>query len=119
MIVAGFGYRTGATVDDLQDALLQTGASPEALTSIDNKAQGPLKTLANAMNLPLISVSRDQIAGVSTQTHSPRIMALFATGSLAEAAALVAAGTGSTLITARIASPNGMATAAIAQGHPL
>lgn len=116
MIVAGFGYRSGASVEDLRIALQLTGVTPQVLTSLDEKAQGPLRAFATALQLPLIPISKQRLRGIDTPTRSPRIMALFATGSLAEAAALVAAGPGSSITIARVASPNGMATAAIAQG---
>ena len=117
MIVAGIGYRSMAGLGDLMAALALTGHAADALASVDAKAQGPLAALAEALKLPLITLSETQIAGITTPTRSWRIETRFATGSLAEAAALVAAGPGAQLIVPRITSPAGLATAALAQGH--
>ena len=94
MIVAGIGYRSGATPADLEDALALTGVAPNAVASLDGKISGPLAALAQTLNLPLITLTEAQIAGTPTLTCSPRIKARCATGSLAEACALVAAGPG-------------------------
>ncbi|WP_371225665.1 cobalamin biosynthesis protein [Roseovarius sp. 2305UL8-3] len=117
MIVAGFGYRSTAKVSDLLAALEQTGQTADALASVAAKATGPLADLADQLNLPLIAVDEAQIAHVTTPTQSERIQNRFATGSLAEAAALVAAGPGAEVIVPRVSCPNGLATAAIAEGH--
>ncbi len=118
MIVAGIGYRSAAQVSDLLAALEQTGHSVDALASIAAKAQGPLAALAARLNLPLITISEARIAGIDTPTRSNRIQSRFATGSLAEATALVVAGPGAQLIVPRVSCPNGLATAALAEGHP-
>ena len=117
MIVAGIGYRAAATVDDLRAALALTGAQPEALASIDTKASGAAMTeLAAELDLRVIAIDEDRIAGVETPTRSERIDARFGTGSLAEAAALAAVDHQSARITvARVQTENGMATAAIAE----
>jgi len=116
MIVAGIGYRSDTTPADLDAALALTGATPDALASLDGKAAGPLAALAQTLNLPLIALSEDQIAGVQTLTCSPRIKARFATGSLAEACALVAAGPAARLTHPRVIGPCGRVTVAIAEG---
>jgi cobalt-precorrin 5A hydrolase len=54
------------------------------------------------------------VAGVVTPSQSARVQALFGTGSLAEAAALVAAGPNARLLAAKTTSPCGRATCAIA-----
>ncbi len=121
LIVAGIGYRKAATLADLRDALALTGATPTALASVAVKADGEVMAqLARDMNLPVISVTEDQIAKIETITQSARIAARFGTGSLAEAAALVGAGHGMAGVNARLTIPrvqtkNGMATAAIAE----
>lgn len=117
MIVAGIGYRTGTTAGALAGALAQLDRAPDALASLDRKAQGPLRAVADAAGLPLIPLTEAQIAGVPTPTHSPRIAARFATGSLAEACALVAAGAGARLILPRLIGPCGHVTIALAEGH--
>lgn len=124
MIVAGIGYRKAATLADLRGALALTGAKPDALASTERKTrEAPMTTLAEEMNVPLLALSEDQLAGIQTATQSPRIAAQFATGSLAEAAALLGAGYDKNgvnvrLIVPRVQTDNGMATAAIAERIP-
>ena len=116
MIVAGIGYRSGATPADLEAALALTGVTPDALASLESKAVGPLAALATSLNLPLVSLTEDQIMGTRTLTCSPRIKARFATGSLAEACALTAAGPAARLTHPRVIGPRGRVTVAIAEG---
>lgn len=124
MIVAGLGFRAEATLSDLQDALAQTGRVPDALASLSDKAEAPvLKSLAEALNVPLIALPPEALAGEPTLTCSPRIKARFGTGSIAEAAALVGARQGHQGATARLLAPriqteNGMATSALAERIP-
>lgn len=116
MIVAGIGLRAATTEATLaallQEAEAQTGHPVQALATATEKATHPaLTALAQSRALPLHTVA---INGIATRTQSPRITARFGTGSLAEAAALAAAGPGATLTLARITAPDGMATIAIA-----
>ncbi|WP_406650370.1 cobalamin biosynthesis protein [Aliisedimentitalea scapharcae] len=121
MKVAGFGFRSGATVADLRDVLALTGQTPDAVASISTKAQTPvLQRLAKELDVPLIALDENEIAGEQTLTCSPRIKARFGTGSLAEAAAQAGARTSVKGATVRLLSPrvitaNGNATVAIAQ----
>ncbi|OIQ42067.1 MAG: precorrin methylase [Roseobacter sp. MedPE-SWde] len=121
MKVAGIGFRASATLADLRQALDLLQAQPDALASLQAKAAAePLKTLAAELGLPLIALAEEDIAGEQTLTCSPRIKARFATGSLAEAAALVGArqvrpGARARLIAPRIVTANGLATAALAE----
>lgn len=116
MIVAGIGLRAATTLATLT-ALLKgaeetTGRPVTALATATEKATHPaLTALARSRALPLHPVAID---GIATQTQSERITARFRTGSVAEAAALAAAGPGATLTLARITAPDGMATIAIA-----
>jgi cobalt-precorrin 5A hydrolase len=116
MRVAGFGFRQGATLAALQDALARAGG-PQRLTAIataTDKAAG-LQPLAAALDLPLIAVPPAVLAAQSTLTRSARIPARYGTGSLAEAAALAAAGPGARLVGPRAVSQDSTATAAIAE----
>ena len=121
MKVAGIGFRASATLADLRQALDLLQAQPDALASLQAKAAAePLKTLATELGLPLIALAEEDIAGEQTLTCSPRIKARFATGSLAEAAALVGArqarpGARARLIAPRLVTANGLATAALAE----
>lgn len=116
MRVAGIGFRKGAPLDSLREVLHAVeaqGGRAEALASLPEKAaDARLQTLAAERGLPLIPVA---VAGQTTPTQSPRVLALHATGSVAEAAALAAAGAGAKITVARITAPDAMATCAMAE----
>jgi cobalt-precorrin 5A hydrolase len=114
MIVAGFGFQSGAGLASLQAALQATGCQVQALATAENKAMG-LTKLAQQLGLPVISVSGADLAA-HARPGSQRVLALYGTGSVAESAALAAAGRGARLIISRTSSPDGQAVAAIAEG---
>ena len=118
MIVAGFGFRSGLTLAALQDALAKAGG-PDGVTHLATlaaKAKG-LEPLARALHLPVVVLEPEAVRGLQTPTQSARVLALVGTGSVAEAAALVAAGQGARLRGSRAVSSDGTATAAIAEGR--
>lgn len=117
MIVAGFGFRSGATLEALQDALARAGGPGGVthLATLAAKAPG-LEPLSLALGLPVVTLPPEALHGAVTLTRSERVEVLFGTGSVAEAAALVAAGPGARLRGARAVSADGTATAAIAEG---
>jgi cobalt-precorrin 5A hydrolase len=117
MIVAGFGFRSGATLAALQDALHKAGGAEGVthLATLATKARG-LEALGRSLDLPVLALDPAVLKGVWTPTWSDRVMALFGTGSVAEAAALAAAGQGARLRGPRAVSADGSATAAIAEG---
>jgi len=120
MIVAGFGFRASATVDSLRSALNLAAAGHEvtALATSQDKAQAAcLTALASALALPIRPISAATIEAAQTLTQSPRIQRMRATGSLAEAAALAAAGPGARLASPRHISQDRHATCAIAIGE--
>jgi cobalt-precorrin 5A hydrolase len=118
MRVAGLGFRSAATEADLalavRMALAATdGKTLDALATVARKATTPaLRAFAASAGLPVLGV---EVAGRETPTQSARVSAGFQTGSVAEAAALAAAGQGARLIVTRVTATNGMATAAIAE----
>ncbi|RYJ00456.1 MAG: cobalamin biosynthesis protein [Acetobacteraceae bacterium] len=115
MIVAGFGFRAGATLAALRDALTRAGG-PDGVTHLATlaaKAQG-LEPLGQVLGLPVLGLPPESLRDQPTLTRSTRVEALFGTGSVAEASALAAAGAGSTLRGPRVRSADGTATAAIA-----
>ena len=115
MRVAGMGFRGSAEAASLEDALARAGHA-DALATARAKADAPaIRELARLTGLPLLAVD---VAGIATPTQSPRVVALFGTGSLAEAAALAALAPGARLTQPRITSQDGMATCAIAEGDP-
>lgn len=128
MIVAGIGFRRDARLSSLLAALAAAGglehlaaaggmAGITALATSDAKATSPLaRALTLHLGLPLRGIPAALLAAQATLTHSPRIMAEIGAGSLAEAAALAAAGPGARLLGPRAVSPDRMATAALAQG---
>lgn len=111
--VAGIGFRSAATVDDLAAALALAGAADALAT--DRRKAGAAVMLALAARTGL-AVRAVDVSGTATPTVSARVTEAFGTGSVAEAAALVAAGRNARLVVGRVVAPNGMATAAIAEG---
>ena len=117
MIVAGFGFRSEVSLAALQDALARAGGA-EGLThlaTLAGKAKR-LEPLARVLGLPLLALDPEALRGQVTLTQSGRVEAMFGTGSVAEAAALAAAGRGAVLRGPRAVSADGTATAAIAEG---
>jgi cobalt-precorrin 5A hydrolase len=117
MIVAGFGFRSGVTLAALQDALARAGGADGVthLATLEAKADG-LAPLGRALGLPVVGVADVALQDQVTLTRSGRVLALKGTGSVAEAAALAAAGPGARLRGPRAVSADGTATAAIAEG---
>ncbi|MCB2093185.1 MAG: cobalamin biosynthesis protein [Rhodobacteraceae bacterium] len=120
MRVAGIGFRSTATLASLQDALARasTGGRVDLLATAEKKASAPVaQELAAMLGLELRALARQELARQDTLSHSERVAERFGTGSLCEAAALAAAGTGARLLGPRAVSGDGMATAAIAIGR--
>lgn len=116
MRVAGLGFRSAATFESLNNALEKAGGRVDALATAESKAGAPsIRILAKALELPLLSISRDRLSQQETLTQSEKVTARFGTGSVAEAAALAAAGAGAWLLGPRVISDDGLATAAIAE----
>ena len=122
MRVVGIGFRAAADVTSLQDAFAQIlVASKEtqidAVVSEAAKARAPVfRAFAQALGVPGLGISQTDLAQMITPTQSQRIQDQFGTGSLAEAAALAAAGPNARLVVERVVSTDGMATAALAEG---
>ena len=116
MRVAGIGFRAGAPLSALREALDLAGSGAEALATRAVKADAEvLRALASELGIGIVSVPDAALRDQKTLTHSPRVHALIGTGSMAEAAALAAAGPGALLTGPRATSRDGMATAAIAE----
>jgi len=122
MIVAGIGCRKGTTAQEIDAAvdaaLAQAGKARESLSAIatsDGKGSEPGIIEAAAgrgVRLDLVKPGELEAAGPRTQSSSPRVKELFGVPSVAEAAALAAAGPNSRLAVPRIVV--GPATCAIA-----
>jgi cobalt-precorrin 5A hydrolase len=120
MRVAGLGFRKEATIEALREALLAAGGARDldALATATDKAEAAVfVALAQELGLTIKPVSAEVLARVETETHSTRIETMFGAGSLAEAAALAAAGGRARLVSARSVSRDRTATAAIAEGE--
>ena len=119
MRIAGLGFRQGAKVAALREALDAAGGHHglAALATISDKvAAGALVSLAGELGLPIRTVPADMLIGVETSTRSERFAENVGVGSLAEAVALVAAGRNARLVGSRAVSQDRTATAAIAEG---
>ncbi len=119
MIVAGLGFSSAATVDSLRAAFEQAsaGQNVEALATVaDKKGHAALVEFATAAALPLHFVAPADLAGQRTLTCSNRSRATYGTGSVAEASALAAAGSGARLTSPRHISDDRLATCAVAIG---
>jgi cobalt-precorrin 5A hydrolase len=119
MKVAGLGFRREANIDSLREALVAAGGAGglDALATASDKADAPvLVSLARELGLSIKAIPADQLEGIETSTRSARIETMRGIGSLAEAAALAAAGRHARLVSARIVSRDKTATAAIAVG---
>lgn len=120
MIVAGIGCRIGADLASIEaaiEAALRDARVErlDALAAPAIKRDEPAIGLAAArLGLPLLFMDAAALesAGDRCLTHSERVKALFNVPSMAEAAALAAAGSNSRLVRPRIAT--GHATCAIA-----
>lgn len=113
--IAGFGLRAAATPASLMAALDAAGG-PQGLTALataaDKADHAALQSLAAHLNLPLLAIPPDQLA---TAAAGPaRTPARYGHRSLAEAAALAAAGPAARLLATRATSPDRLATCAIA-----
>ncbi|MBB4369288.1 cobalt-precorrin 5A hydrolase [Bradyrhizobium sp. cir1] len=119
MKVAGLGFRKDVTLASLREALLAAGGAEglAAVATVSDKADADaLKQLACECGVPIRAVPAETLAGIDTLTQSKFIAEKFGTGSVAEAAALAAAGPRARLIATRAVSQDRTATAAIAEG---
>ena len=116
MIAAGLGFRKDAGIDSLRDALARAGAGIDLLATATDKAEAAvIRALAVELALPLQAIPLEHLQEQTTLTQSARVQARYGTGSLAEAAALAAAGPGARLLGPRVTSQDGKATAALAE----
>lgn len=116
MRVAGFGFRGKATVASLADAYERAGGEAGLFATAARKVDSPaLRVLAEKAGVRLVAIGDADLAAQVVLTHSARVKARFGAGSVAEAAALAAAGSGGRLIGPRVVSGDGLATAAIAE----
>ncbi|MEM9972996.1 MAG: cobalamin biosynthesis protein [Pseudomonadota bacterium] len=119
MIIAGFGFRSGATAESLADAFDQARgdrAVSGVATAGDKAVTATFAEFARALGLPIHPIDAAALEGQETATRSKASEAARGTGSVAEAAALAAAGVNARLIVPRVVSRDGWATCALAEG---
>ncbi len=123
MIFVGLGFRKAVTIKSFENLIHQVYHLTElpgpikALATLDTKALDPaLQEFAEAKRVTLIPVTLENLKRQITPTQSPASQAAYGLGSIAEAAALSAAGDGSSLIFKRLVSIDKLATCALAKG---
>ncbi len=117
MMVAGIGFRDGATVEALQDAVRRAaGDSKIHCVAVPwDKAQDEVVTaLAVSLSAGIRPVFASEMKAIQTPTQSAIALRHRGTGSVAEACALAAAGQSGQLVTGRVISGDRMATCATA-----
>ena len=123
MIFVGLGFRKAVTTKSFENLFRQVFNLTElpgpikALATLDTKALNPaLQEFAAAKKVTLIPVSLENLQRQITPTQSLAAQAAYGVGSIAEAAALAAAGDGSLLTFRRLVSNDKLATCAFAKG---
>jgi cobalt-precorrin 5A hydrolase len=126
MIAAGIGCKRGAPASDIEAAIraaltrAQIGADAlDVVATIEGKsAEVGIRVAAEKFGVSVVVVPELELAAASdrVETHSQRVSALLGVGSVAEAAALAAAGPASKLIVPRLIV--GAATCALAASPP-
>jgi cobalt-precorrin 5A hydrolase len=126
MIAAGIGCRRGASAPDIEAAIQAalvganiTVDSLDVIATIEAKsAEAGIRAAAKKLGVAVVIVPQAELAaaGDRIETHSARVLALAGVGSVAEAAALAAAGPSARLILRRLAT--GSATCALAASTP-
>jgi cobalt-precorrin 5A hydrolase len=122
MIVAGVGCRRGAPAPDIETAirtaLARAGMAADALdaiaTSAGKRAEAGITAAAEKLGVAVVLVPEAELQAVSarTATRSERVLALMGVPSVAEAAALAAAGPSAPLVGPRLV--RGATTCALA-----
>ncbi|QMU78564.1 precorrin-3B C(17)-methyltransferase [Streptacidiphilus sp. PB12-B1b] len=125
-LAVGVGASRGVAAAEVLDlvaaALADAGLSPHAvacLASVDAKADEPgLVEAARTLGVELVTFTADALAAVPVPNPSAAPLAAVGTPSVAEAAAVVAAGGGELLVPKRKSAPEGraaMCTVAVAR----
>jgi cobalt-precorrin 5A hydrolase len=122
MIAAGIGCRRGATALDIvaaiRAALARANIAADALDVIATieakRTETGILAAAESLGVSIVIVREHELAlaGDRVETHSDRVLTLTGVGSVAEAAALAAAGPSARLIAPRVST--GAATCALA-----
>lgn len=119
MIVAGFGFSSTATAESLHDVYRAAASDHHVMmlaTAADKCSHPAFVALAAELHLEICPVSPAQLEAAHPLTQSVRSQTERGTGSVAEAAALAAAGPDARLVTTRHISTDRLATCAVAIG---
>lgn len=115
MKIAGIGFRSGATIGSVLDAMERAGATGLRRLAVPAaKRDDPLVSELIAQGFEVTPIPQEALARIATPTQSRISLQVYGTGSVAEACAL-AAGANSRLLVARVVSADRMATAALAE----
>jgi cobalt-precorrin 5A hydrolase len=127
MIVAGIGCRRGAAAAAIEQSIEAALAecrmdrsALDALATASEKGEEPgLRDAANRLSLPLILVSEPQLvlAADRALSVSQRVLDLKGVPSIAETAALAAAGRNARLLAARVSNREASCAIAIGEGQ--
>jgi cobalt-precorrin 5A hydrolase len=126
VIAAGIGCRRGTPAADIEAAIraalahahLDVDALDVIATIAAKESETGIRGVVQAFRVSLIVVPERELVAANDriETHSTRVAAVAGVGSVAEAAALAAAGPRSTLIVPRLTV--GAATCALASAPP-
>ena len=126
MIAAGIGCKRGTSAPDIEAAIRaalarahMTADALDVIATIEAKsAEAGIRAVAEKLGVRVLIVPESNLAlaGDRVETHSKRVLALTGVGSVAEAAALAAAGPSAKLISPRLVM--GSATCALAASAP-
>lgn len=116
-LVMGVGASTGAPSEEVRElvdeALTGAGLSPASVAEVATIDRRALDEAVVALGLPVRPFPAAALAAVDVPSPSPVVQAAVGTASVAEAAALLAAGPGAELVVAKQVAPH--ATVAVAR----
>ena len=119
-VAVGIGCRAGATAEAIErlarEGLERAGLTAAVLCAPRGKAGPALADAAARLGLELRYIDEADLAGADVVSHSLRVAALYGVGSVAEAAALLGAGTGARIVVAKFSA--GGVSCAVAKGEP-
>ncbi|MDS9468245.1 cobalamin biosynthesis protein [Paracoccus sp. MBLB3053] len=119
VIVAGFGFRSNASAESLADAFRQAAdgrAVALAVTAEDKASSDAFRQFCATLGISGRGIDAATLARQKPATRSAASIQARGLGSLAEAAALAAAGPQARLLGPRAVSSDRMATCALAEG---
>jgi cobalt-precorrin 5A hydrolase len=127
VIVLGVGFSNRCSADELaglatdvrERALAdREGGQGNRIATLERKREsGLLEPVAERLGLTPCYLTESELAAVEAVGSSPRTAATVGVGSVAEAAALAAAGPGARLVVEKVTSPLATCAAAVGQGE--